>query len=446
MSAQTSSMQMATPAPRTPRLAPEERRVQLLDAALDVVAERGFGALTVEAIAVRAGVTRPVVYDAFGDLESLKLALLDHAERGALEPLLEIVDVQPGGEADPDEFLRVSVLRFLEAVRDDPRTWRLVLAPPHGSSPELAARIRRSRRLIADHVQRLLAWGLPLRGGPSGLDLALAARLIVAAGEDAARLMLSQPSRFPPERLGELVRELVALLPRNSAPQGNPPPALADDRMPASPSAAPAAGARRRVPRAERREQLLDVALALLSQEGFDALTMEAIARRAGVNRVVVYRSFANLQVLLAALLHREERRVMRALDRVIPTVPATGRAAQVLGDAVARMLAEVLAAPRSWRVALLRPEDAPVTLRKLIDRRRAAIARRLEPVAAWGLRVAGSDPEGFDLEALARMLLSVCEEQARLLLDDPEFDARRLLEGSWALLDAAGAAFDYPQ
>ncbi len=426
---------MATGSRRTPRMAPEARRAQLLDAALDVLSEKGFGGVTIEAVARRAGVTRPVLYDNFGDLQGLMLALIESAERTALTPLLEIVGSNPGDDVDPERFLYDSVLAFLEAVKADPRTWRLVLMPPRGSSSELRERIRRSRRLIADRVTTLLDWGVPRRGGPLGLDHPLAARVIVAAGEDAARLMLAHPRRFTPERLTALTRDLIALIPSDAAPRGHPPPALtkAPDPVLTQDGAAPR---RRRVPQVERREQLLDVTLALLADEGFGALSMEAIARRAQVNRAVVYRSFANLHVLLAALLHREDRRVRQALDDLLPRDPAGQQPSQLLGQSLARFLSEVMAQPQTWRVALLRPESAPVALQKVVTRRRAALASRLEPLVRWGIARVHPDPAKLDVEVLARMLLSVCEEEGRLLLDDPEFSAERLLTGSWVLLD----------
>src|SRR5437763_9979153 len=91
---------MASPPQRTPRLAPEIRREQLLDAALDVLTEGGFDAVTVEAVARRAGVTRPVVYNMFGDLNGLMVTLIDREERAALAPLLDIVGV--GGDRGED--------------------------------------------------------------------------------------------------------------------------------------------------------------------------------------------------------------------------------------------------------------------------------------------------------------------------------------------------------
>ncbi len=433
---------MATGSRRTPRMAPEARRAQLLEAALDVLNEKGFGAVTIEAVARRAGVTRPVLYDNFGDLQGLMLALIDAAERTALTPLLEIVGSDPGDEVDPERFLLDSLLAFLQAVKSDPRTWRLVLMPPRGSSSELRERIRRSRRLIADRVTTLLDWGIPRRGGPLGLDHPLAARVIVAAGEDAARLMLAHPRRFTPERLTALVRDLIALVPSDAAPRGQPAPALSLPPAPAALTDPDSGGVRppRRVPQVQRREQLLDVTLALLAEEGFGALSMEAIARRAQVNRTVVYRSFANLHVLLAALLHREDRRVRRALDSVLPEDPAGRPPALLLGQSLALFLSAVMAQPQTWRVALLRPESAPVALQKVVNRRRSALARRLEPLVRWGIARVHPDPARLDIEALARMLLSVCEEQGRLLLDDPEFSAERLMQGSWALLDTLPA------
>lgn len=424
---------VAIPPQRTPRLAPEIRREQLLDAALDVVAESGFDAVTVEAVAQRAGVTRPVVYDLFGDLEGLMLALLDREEDTAMAPLLAIVGRQPGDDTDPELFLVEAILAFLRAVKSNPRTWRLVLMPPRGSSAELRERIRASRQLLARRITELLDWGIERRGGPFGLDHELLARMIVAAGEDAARLVLSHPRRFSPERMAAMTRDLVGLLPADLEGRGNPPPVIT---APAPTAAPPPPAPGQRVPRAQRRDQLLDVTLLLLSEEGFDALSMEAVARRAGVNRVVVYRSFANLQLLLVTLLRREDRRTRAVLDAVLPTAPGTSEPSRLLGDALARFLSAVIAAPQTWRVALLRPESAPLALQKLVSRRRAQIAQRLEPLVRWGMGTLPRAPESFDTEVLGRLLLRVAEEQGRMALDDPEFPAERLLASSWALLD----------
>jgi len=90
-----------------------------------------------------------------------------------------------------------------------------------------------------------------------------------------------------------------------------------------------------------------------------------------------------------------------------------------------------------TWRVALLRPESAPLALQKLVNRRRSQLARRLEPLVRWGLSGLAEASAKPDIEVLARMLLSIGEEQGRLALEDPEFPPERLLASTWTLLDA---------
>jgi AcrR family transcriptional regulator len=420
-------------AQRAPRLPPEVRREQLLDAAREVIGEGGFDALTIEAVAQRAGVTRPVVYDLFGDLDAMVTALIDREERAALAPLLEIVgDAEP--DAEPEEFLLDATVRFLDAVHSDPATWRLLLMPPQGVAPAIGERFDSSRRLIADRVTALLDWGIAKRGGPEGLDHELFARLIVAAGEDAARLTLRHPRRFPPDRLASLARSGAGVLPAGARPRGASPPAPLDlEPQPAE--ASPRRGARR-VPRRERREQILDVTLELIAEDGWEALNMGAIARRAGVNRAIVYRSFPNLQLLLLALLRREEARTSAMLDGLLPSDPLAGSAPDLLFETLARFLGAVLREPLTYRVVLQRPESAPFVLRKLVDRRRAEMAQRLTPLVEVGLAGIAAPTEEIDVEVLARLLLSTGEELARLALDDSAFPPARVLASCWALLD----------
>ena len=65
----------------------EERREQLLDTTKELVGERGFHGLSVEAVATRAGVSRPIVYGHFGDLEGLLEAMLGREGEIALRQL-----------------------------------------------------------------------------------------------------------------------------------------------------------------------------------------------------------------------------------------------------------------------------------------------------------------------------------------------------------------------
>jgi AcrR family transcriptional regulator len=57
----------------------------------------------------------------------------------------------------------------------------------------------------------------------------------------------------------------------------------------------------------ERREQILDVAAAIVREQGVHSVTMERVAAEADVSKPVVYAHFANTVELVGALLRREE-------------------------------------------------------------------------------------------------------------------------------------------
>jgi AcrR family transcriptional regulator len=62
----------------------------------------------------------------------------------------------------------------------------------------------------------------------------------------------------------------------------------------------------RRLPPAERREQLIDCAVAIAAHDGHENLAFEAVANRAGVTRNLVYHYFpGGRQQLLEAAVHR---------------------------------------------------------------------------------------------------------------------------------------------
>ena len=112
-------------------MSPQQRREQLIDAALGVILERGYEGVSIEAIARAAGVTRPVVYDHFPNLGRLLQALIEREERYALAQLEDILPEQPG-RRDPAELIATSMRRFLDAVASRPSTWQIILSHQRG--------------------------------------------------------------------------------------------------------------------------------------------------------------------------------------------------------------------------------------------------------------------------------------------------------------------------
>ncbi|MCW3016178.1 MAG: hypothetical protein JWO02_3270 [Solirubrobacterales bacterium] len=195
------------------RLPASERRQQILGAALVVVGEHGYRGLTMEAVAREAGVTKPVVYDAFANRDEVMIALLAEEEQRAVAEILQAIGAVPDDLAAVDivELLLGSVRRVLETVRLRPQAYRLILLQIQGTPAVVRARIDAGRRTVADRVQQLLIRAIR---PADGVDTELLALSIVALGEHAAALVLSDPERFPPERFEAGLRQaLGALLP-----------------------------------------------------------------------------------------------------------------------------------------------------------------------------------------------------------------------------------------
>jgi AcrR family transcriptional regulator len=197
-----------------PRMAPGERREQVIDAALRVIVEQGYEGVSIEAIARTAGVTRPVIYDHFPNLGALLQALIEREERIALGQLAEVV---PGpelaGSTDPVALLSSGVRRFLEAVASRPPTWRIILLPLDGTPAIVREHVETNRARILERVQLLVRAGAGAQGtGASTLDVELAARSIMALAEDAGRLVLTDPERFAPGRYETFVRGVAERL------------------------------------------------------------------------------------------------------------------------------------------------------------------------------------------------------------------------------------------
>jgi AcrR family transcriptional regulator len=193
----------------------EDRREQLLDVALRLTRDRGMQGLSVEAVAREAGVTRPLVYTAFDDLDGLLDALVDREEPLALADVQAAIPDDLGG-ADPDELLARGVTLFMDAVRAHPDRWHLILLPPDGTPERLRARIETNRAAILGQLEELVAWGIERRGGPE-LDPALTARMILTLAQDAARLVLADPAHYTTERVAGFATAALRLLDRRGA-------------------------------------------------------------------------------------------------------------------------------------------------------------------------------------------------------------------------------------
>ena len=170
----------------------------------------------------------------------------------------------------------------------------------------------------------------------------------------------------------------------------------------------------------KRREQLIDAALSVIVEQGYEGVSIEAIARTAGVTRPVIYDHFANLGRLLQALIEREEAYALAQLAEVVPPAPSEGDPPEVFAAGVRRFLDAVASRPNTWRIILLPPEGTPTVVREHVETNRAQVLERLTERVAWAVDRAGIRAD-LDIEICARAMLRLSEEAGRMVLTDPE-------------------------
>jgi len=175
-----------------------------------------------------------------------------------------------------------------------------------------------------------------------------------------------------------------------------------------------------RLPPGQRREQLIDAALRVIVEQGYEGVSIEAIARTAGVTRPVIYDHFPNLGTLLRSLIEREENYAVTQLAEVVPEIPDDADPADVFAGGVRRFLDAVTSRPDTWRIILLPSEGTPAIVRNHVEHNRARLLEQLEEQVNWAIE-RSQIPAELDVEISARAILRLSEEAGRMVLTDAE-------------------------
>ncbi|MFD0365816.1 TetR/AcrR family transcriptional regulator [Nocardia sp. GCM10030253] len=194
-----------------PRLPPEQRRAQLLDAAFAVLGRMELHELSMEAVAQEAGVGKPVLYTVFKTRAELVTALLERENERGLEQVTSTLPTDLMG-ADPVVAASATVEAFVGVALENPTRWRLILAAPGNAPGEYRDALRNSRAGIFDQAEALVRMGTVLEPRWAGVDSALLTNSLLTIAEMLGRLAVSEPENYPRERLQAYVRSIVGLL------------------------------------------------------------------------------------------------------------------------------------------------------------------------------------------------------------------------------------------
>jgi len=136
----------------------QERRAQLLDVGRAVFAELGYEAASIEEIAKRARITKPVVYEHFGGKEGLYAVVVDREVRRLVDSINQAL-----GEGDhPRVLLEQAALAFLTYIEKEPEGFKILVrdSPIASASGTLASVIGD----IADQVEDIFGQEFKKRG------------------------------------------------------------------------------------------------------------------------------------------------------------------------------------------------------------------------------------------------------------------------------------------
>ena len=100
----------------------KERREQLLDVGRALFAEKGFEAASIEEIASRAGVSKPVVYEHFGGKEGLYAVVVDREMRTLLDAITSALT----GD-NPRALVEQAALALLTYIEEETDGFRILV-------------------------------------------------------------------------------------------------------------------------------------------------------------------------------------------------------------------------------------------------------------------------------------------------------------------------------
>src|SRR6478609_817621 len=134
------------------RLPAEQRRTQLIEVAIEIFAERGFHATSMDDLAEAAGVTKPVLYQHFPSKRALYRELLDDVDRQLTERLVEAT----AGAASGRERVQEGFAAYFRYVAAHRAAFRLLFGASVRNDAEFAAVAEATIDRIAELIAELI--------------------------------------------------------------------------------------------------------------------------------------------------------------------------------------------------------------------------------------------------------------------------------------------------
>ena len=188
------------------RLTAEQRRQQLYAVALELFAQRGYRATTMDDIAEAAGVTKPLLYQHFSSKRALYLELVDSIAHDLLSAISEAV-VRADG---PRQQVELGFAAYFRLVVSREAEFRLLYGRDHADDMELGRALRAVEDAIAVAIDPLIDAGLEpdhrrlLAYGIVGMAEGASRRFMAQRPEGAGAAALDEEAQRLAGRMADL--------------------------------------------------------------------------------------------------------------------------------------------------------------------------------------------------------------------------------------------------
>ena len=181
------------------RLPRSVREPQMLDAAVAEFARLGFHAASMDDIAARAGVSKPMVYAYLGAKDDVFVACLHREGTRVMQAIVDVVDPALA----PDEQLWHGMRAFFGYVADNRDGWSVLCRRAQGP---FADKVATMRTQMVEVIAGMLTRAVEGRGGsPRTTDLTPLAFALVGACESLADWLADHPDEQPESVAGRLM-------------------------------------------------------------------------------------------------------------------------------------------------------------------------------------------------------------------------------------------------
>ena len=201
----TSSADVLVKGYRPGRVPRAVRAEQLLDLADRLFAERGFHAASMDELARRAGVSKPVIYDHFGSKEQLFAMCVRRTGKALADRVASAVSE----EFDLRARLRAGSIAYFRFLQEQLEAWVVLFADEEVRDARFAAEASRIRRRQSDLMIRLMAESSGTGPGHEGRARLEAMTLAIAGAYESLSLWWHEHPEVPPEELAEWLLDLI---------------------------------------------------------------------------------------------------------------------------------------------------------------------------------------------------------------------------------------------